>query len=113
MSNNKDKDQFSKKELLHECWAEQRQEITYRRDREQLVFQTSATVWVGLLGALLVNGQTENPFLRESGIVGKILLTFTVLLAAVITNGWIKKTACCSRQKSTSVGRDSKAMWMF
>ena len=83
--------EFSRKELLLECWTEQRQEINYRRDREQLVFQTSATVWVGLLGALLVNGQSENPVLLETGVVGKAVFTAIILLTSILTNGWIKK----------------------
>ncbi len=91
MNDTKDNEQYTRKELLQQCWAEQRQEITYRRDREQFIFQTSATIWIGLLGALLVNGQTNNPLLKEAGIGGRLGFTFIVLIVAGITHGWIRK----------------------
>ncbi len=54
---------LTRKELLLECWAEQRLEVTYRRNREQLIFQTSAYVWLAILGALVVNAQIMDSFL--------------------------------------------------
>ena len=85
------KETFTKKELLKECWTEQRSEITYRREREQSVFQLSATVWIALLGSLVVNAPTSAPFLKSAGLAGRAWMTGIVAIAAVLTNSWIRK----------------------
>ena len=84
-------DNFTRKELLKECWTEQRQEITYRRDREQLIFQTTASLWIGLVGSIVVNDQSANPILRNTTTCAKIVMSVVILFVAALVTAWIKK----------------------
>ncbi|MEO7711843.1 MAG: hypothetical protein ABIV10_02860 [Gemmatimonadaceae bacterium] len=84
---------FTKKELLKECWDEQRKEISYRRDREQSIFQLSSTVWLAILGALILNAPEKHALIDAASPYRRALLSSVVLLAALMIFDWLKNSA--------------------
>lgn len=81
-------DQKNGVDILKHLYSIQVQELMFRREREFRVFIWSSTIFVAIIGLLLVSKQTETVIWRHYGIIGKTISSIALFALVVFSISW-------------------------
>ena len=88
MSTGQDLNSELRVDLLKHMELIQREELKYRRELQYKIFAWSNSIFLLLIGALLVTNPSENAVWLSFGFWGKLVASATVLLTVVFSLQW-------------------------
>lgn len=79
---------IDKMDILKHIHTVQRDEVKFRRDREYQVFAWTNSIFVALIGVLLLSQPSQGVIWGSYGINGKIIASIAVLVLVVYSSNW-------------------------
>lgn len=100
-------------EIMFHFHKDQMQELMFRRDREFKIFTWSGTIFLSLMGLLLIVKQSEKILWLQFGIIGKTIATVTVLLLVFYSISWQNRERKLGNRNAKVVAKINKLLHCF
>jgi hypothetical protein len=109
----RDFDTKTKVDILKFMLENQLNEVNFRREREYRIFTWSSSILLALIGGLLIYRQESGLLLNSYGLIGRVIVSATVILLVFFSIAWQNRNNKYRGQNAQTISHISKLLHCY